>query len=99
MLAKSLKHLPPEVQRELLRHVKPIRPRNAQSAKDQSQNKKSSTRILVGCTAFVGFAASLPYWATQTIGNLTDREEALTAAQVRRGAFQNSGSQDGKVIF
>ena len=92
MLAKSLQQLPPEVRRELLRHVKPRTPRVTQQ--QQEQTKKSSTKILLGCTAFVGCAASLPYWATQTIGNLTDREEALTAAQVRRGAFLNSGSQD-----
>ena len=48
----------------------------------------------MGCTVFVGAAASLPYWATQSIGNLTDRDDPLTAAQVRRGAFLNSGSRD-----
>ena len=50
--------------------------------------------VLWGCVGFVGCAASLPYWATHTISNLTDRDEALTAAQVRRGAFQNSGTHD-----
>ena len=92
MLAKNLKQLPPEVRRELLRHVKPLA--GGRTAENTTNNKKSSTKMLLGCTAFVGCAASLPYWATQTIGNLTDRDEALTAAQVRRGAFLNSGSQD-----
>jgi hypothetical protein len=90
MLANSLRNLPPEVRRELLRHVKPPRARTTEAA----TKKKSSTKILLGCAAFVGCAASLPYWATQTIGNLTEREDALTAAQVRRGAFMNSGTKD-----
>jgi hypothetical protein len=90
-MAHNLKKLPPEVTRELLRHVKPRF--KANSAKDAS-TKSSNTRMLLGCAAFVGCAASLPYWATQTIRNLTDRDEALTAAQVRRGAFMNSGTRD-----
>jgi hypothetical protein len=48
----------------------------------------------MGCVAFVGAASSLPYFATQTIGNLTDREEKLNPSGVRRGAFANSGSKD-----
>eukprot|EP00339_Tiarina_fusa_P027963 CAMPEP_0116998936 /NCGR_PEP_ID=MMETSP0472-20121206/1839_1 /TAXON_ID=693140 ORGANISM="Tiarina fusus, Strain LIS" /NCGR_SAMPLE_ID=MMETSP0472 /ASSEMBLY_ACC=CAM_ASM_000603 /LENGTH=140 /DNA_ID=CAMNT_0004698249 /DNA_START=106 /DNA_END=528 /DNA_ORIENTATION=- len=90
-MASSLKKLPPEVARELLRHVKPRVKVN--SAKAEAKNS-SNTRLLVGCATFVGCAASLPYFATQSIGNLTDRDEALTAAQVRRGAFLNSGSRD-----
>ena len=104
-MANNLRNLPPEVRRELLRHVKPS-PRVAaalqkrQNAANQESNAKggtgmkNNTKILLGCGAFVGCAASLPYWATQTIGNLTDRDEALTAAQVRRGPFLNSGSHD-----
>jgi hypothetical protein len=90
MLANTLRKLPPDVRRELLRHVKPPRAKATQT----ETKKKSSTRILVGCTVFIGAAATLPYWASRTIGNLTDRDEALTHAQVRRGAFLNSGSRD-----
>jgi hypothetical protein len=46
------------------------------------------------CLGFVGCASTLPYWASKTIGNLTERDGALTQAQIRRGAFQNSGSRD-----
>jgi hypothetical protein len=94
-MAHNLKKLPPDVARELLRHVKP-NPRIAKAATqaDNTSKQKKSTRILLGCTAFVACAGSLPYWATQTIGNLSEKEEALTAAQVRRGAFMNSGSRD-----
>ena len=98
IMANQLKKLPPDVARELLRHVRP-NPRISRRGGGGGQNntantKKSSTKILAGCTAFVAFAGSLPYWATQTIGNLSEKEEALTAAQVRRGAFMNSGSRD-----
>lgn len=98
-MAHKLKNLPPDVARELLRHVQP-NPRLAKNAKkmnssNNGSNKMSgSTKVLIGCTAFVAFAGSLPYWATQTISNLSDREEALSAAQIRRGAFMNSGSKD-----
>src|SRR5210317_1201842 len=91
-MAHKLKNLHPDVARELLRHVKP----NPRLAKTNTNNKNSSssTKVLLGCTAFVAFAGSLPYWATQTIGNLTEKEEALSAAQVRRVVFMNSGSTD-----
>lgn len=91
-MAHNLKKLPPDVARELLRHVKP----NPRLAKNSNANERSnsSTKVILGCTVFVAFAGSLPYWATQTIGNLTEKEEALSAAQVRRGAFMNSGSKD-----
>mmetsp|Transcript_24699 Transcript_24699/g.58419 ORF Transcript_24699/g.58419 Transcript_24699/m.58419 type:complete len:147 (-) Transcript_24699:346-786(-) len=59
-----------------------------------NHRSKSAKYWLVGCVGFVGAAATLPYFATKKIGNLTNRDEALTAAQVRRGAFNNSGSRD-----
>lgn len=94
-MASKLKNLPPDVRRELLRHVKPRATANGNTASSSSSSSsKSYWPLVTACTAFVGFGASLPYWATQTIGNLTDRDEALTAAQVRRGAFLNSGTHD-----
>jgi hypothetical protein len=36
----------------------------------------------------------MPYLATLWVGHLTDKEEPLSAAQIRRGAFNNSGSRD-----
>jgi len=94
-MAHKLKNLPPDVARELLRHVQP-NPRLAKNAKNSNANERlnSSTKVLLGCTAFVACAGSLPYFATMTISNLTEKEEALSAAQVRRGAFMNSGSKD-----
>jgi hypothetical protein len=82
--------LPPEVARELLRHVKPLKAK----IKPEAEKNNGSNKILFACIGFVGFAASLPYIATQWVSNLSDRDESLTPAQVRRGAFQNSGSRD-----
>ena len=100
-MASKLKNLPPDVRRELLRHVKPARSSAANSASSASAaskvdgtTSKNYWPLVTGCVAFIGFGFYLPYWATQTIGNLTDRDEPLTAAQVRRGAFLNSGSHD-----
>jgi hypothetical protein len=106
MSSNAFKKLPPEVRRELLRHVKPSKSPHAKEAADRlhaqhlrreasgSERSKSTRNWLIGCVGFVGCAATLPYYATQKIGSLTDRDDPLTAAQVRRGAFMNSGSRD-----
>jgi hypothetical protein len=89
--------LPPDVQRELLRHVKKPATKATATTSPAIGASSSSRRTyywLMGCVAFVSAAGSLPYWATQTIGNLTDRDEPLNASGVRRGAFANSGSKD-----
>lgn len=96
MASNSFRKLPPEVQRELLRHVKP---RASRSSSDARRPQSSTTfpktyYWLAGCTVFVGLTASLPYWATQSIGSLTAKDQPLNASGVRRGAFQNSGSKD-----
>jgi hypothetical protein len=88
----SLKKLPPEVARELLRHIKPVSTTGKQPPPIKPKN--SSTGILAACIGLVSFAGLIPYMATQWIGNLSDRDESLTPAQVRRGAFLNSGSRD-----
>ena len=98
MASNAFKKLSPEVRRELLRHVKPSSSSPSFSQKNAEQLKhersKSARNWLFACVGFVGAAATLPYIATQKIGNLTDRDNPLTAAQVRRGAFMNSGSRD-----
>jgi len=106
--SNAFRKLPPDVRRELLRHVKPTTHarkhaqqqqqqqhlRNARLEEAGSDRSKSAKNWLIGCVGFVGAAATLPYYATQKIGSLTDRDDPLTAAQVRRGAFMNSGSRD-----
>lgn len=46
-----------------------------------------------GCVAIVATASSFPLVATWWV-KLNDKDEPLTAAQNRRGAFNNSGSKD-----
>mmetsp|Transcript_2689 Transcript_2689/g.5810 ORF Transcript_2689/g.5810 Transcript_2689/m.5810 type:complete len:167 (+) Transcript_2689:216-716(+) len=109
MASNAFKKLSPEVRRELLRHVKPsaaastsfakqsaehLRRKNERLEEVGSNRSKSARYWLWGCVGFVGAAATLPYFATKKIGNLTGRDDPLTAAQVRRGAFNNSGSRD-----
>lgn len=92
----SLKKLPPNVARELLRHVNPS-PKSATASQQQTANGAGGSQhrgILLGCLAFTGAAASIPLLAHLWVGRLTDKEDALSAAQVRRGAFLNSGSKD-----
>jgi hypothetical protein len=107
MSSNAFRKLPPDVRRELLRHVKPsnsqtqtklnsdrIR-RNHENLEAVGNNRSNSAKKwLLGCVGFVGCAASIPYWATQKIGNLTARDDPLSAGTVRRGAFNNSGSKD-----
>jgi hypothetical protein len=82
--------LPPEVARELLRHVKPPKAKITADA----QKKSGANKVLLGCVGFISCASLIPYVATQWISNLTDRDDSLTPAQVRRGAFTNSGTRD-----
>ncbi|GKY94544.1 hypothetical protein MPSEU_000420100 [Mayamaea pseudoterrestris] len=88
----SLKKLPPHVARELRRHVSP-RPLNERVSQQQQGVPASMKWIAGGCVALVGTAASFPLLATWWI-KLNEKETPLTAAQARRGAFNNSGSRD-----
>lgn len=96
----SLNKLPPEVAKELLRHVAPRKStqRAAQQLAAQQQQQQSQKRgsgwVLAGCLAFTGTAFAIPFVAQKWIGNLNARDEPLTHAQIRRGAFNNSGSTD-----
>ena len=94
----AFRKLPPDVARELLRHVKPasssFKNNRVAGNGNGKSNSNSSGKVLAACLGLLGFSASLPYAATKWIGHLTDRDEPLTHAQVRRGAFLNSGTRD-----
>jgi hypothetical protein len=100
--ATSLKDLPPDVANELRRHVSPrpiVSPLDREAMQAAAKMNKQKTwekfrPALIGCILFTGFAASLPLAAYYWIGGLVDREEPLTSAQCRRGAFNNSGTKD-----
>jgi len=91
----SLSKLPPHVARELRRHVspKPL-PKTAQATPDPTMTATPRSWILGGCIGLVAVAGTFPLLVKWWITPLTDKEEALTASQIRRGAFNNSGSKD-----
>jgi hypothetical protein len=96
MSSSAFKKLPPGVTRELMRHVsrKPL-PKPSDAAEQLKQQQGASLqRILYACVAFTATAASIPLVAHWWMGGLVEKEEGLTPAQVRRGAFQNSGTTD-----
>lgn len=99
-------NLSPQVLRELKRHLpnpssshaagggKRAGPRPAAS----SSSSSSFTFALAGCLLLTATAGSFPliaqWWIVQRKGGLNAKEGPLTAAQVRRGAFLNSGTRD-----
>ena len=98
-MSQSLKNLPPHVVRELRRHVspKPLQTEAGAAAGQQSKGSRMSNGMkaaLGGTILLTATAASFPLLATWWIGNLAQKDEALTAPQVRRGAFLNSGTRD-----
>mmetsp|Transcript_5611 Transcript_5611/g.8176 ORF Transcript_5611/g.8176 Transcript_5611/m.8176 type:complete len:148 (-) Transcript_5611:205-648(-) len=91
----------PELERELRRHVARSTPKQtSKQAGAESQTNSSSSfstpggKVLAGCLALTGFALSMPAISMWWIGGLVQKDEALTAAQTRRGAFMNSGTRD-----
>ncbi len=70
--------IPPHIARELRRHV--LKTPKSRSG-HQSSSKSSSTegngaiRTFLGCTAFIGVMASIPFVAMQWIGPLNERDE------------------------
>jgi len=98
MSSSKLKNLPPHVVRELKRHVspKPL-PKGAGTAQGAGQRQKMTTGMKValgGTILLFTTTASFPLLASWWIGNLAQKEDPLTAPQVRRGAFLNSGTRD-----
>ena len=50
--------------------------------------------MLAGTVLLTATAASFPLLSHWWVGHLTAKDAALSAAQVRRGAFMNSGTKD-----
>ena len=96
----AARKVPPHIARELARHVKPSKTSTTSSNRASfgggsgSSNSNSKARTVIGCFAFVGVTASIPLWAMKWIGPLNEKDGALTGPQIRRGAFNNSGSRD-----
>jgi hypothetical protein len=99
----SSKIIPPHVARELRRHVARSKPKAASSSSSSSttSNNNNSTdssfsrpKVVAGCVALAGTFYAVPYLFINWIQPLSERENALTGGQIRRGAFNNSGSKD-----
>jgi hypothetical protein len=98
------KNLSPAAVRELKRHVSPSNgskvPRVAAAGRNKPPDSSSSSSyVLYGCLALTATAASFPlvahWWISgKDESSLANRDQALTPAQIRRGAFMNSGSKD-----
>ena len=94
--------IPPYVTAELRRHVAASKAQargNASSGDSAKAGKEggggwSKGATLAACCAFTAAAGSIPYLVMKHFKPLNEREEALTHAQIRRGAFMNSGSRD-----
>ena len=93
--------IPPHVARELRRHVQKQRPSSSSSSTTNNNTSSSSKfayfsqpKVLAGCLALTATMTIVPYAFINWIRPLTDREGALTGSQIRRGAFNNSGSKD-----
>jgi hypothetical protein len=63
---------------------------------NNSNNQKNKNNVaLIGTLSLLGFSCSLPMLCFLWVGrSLTDQEEPLSASQIRRGPFLNSGSRD-----
>lgn len=87
--------IPPHVARELRRHVTPPkRGVGGGSGGGSSTGGGSKGITLLGLCAFTTATASIPYFVFKWFEPLNERDEPLTHAQIRRGAFMNSGSRD-----
>ena len=85
--------------RELKRHVAGSSSKSSRGTKaavnnTKQQQQEGASRVLWACVGFVGFVATVPYFCVQWIGGLTDKDDPLSSSQIRRGAFNNSGSRD-----
>lgn len=86
--------IPPHLARELRRHVvKQSTSSSTNNATSQSFSF-SDPKVLAGCLALTATMTAVPYFFMNWIQPLTERDGELTGSQIRRGAFNNSGSRD-----
>jgi hypothetical protein len=98
---QNMSSIPPHYLRELQRHVRRL-PSTATTnntivaaAAATTTRNNSNNHVLFGTLSLLGFACSLPMLSFYWVGrSLTDQDEPLSASQIRRGAFLNSGSRD-----
>ena len=91
--------IPPHYLRELQRHIRHRIPSSSSPTNTKiiidGSNTNAKRNVLIGTLSLLGFACSLPMLSFYWVGrSLTDQEDPLSASQIRRGAFLNSGSRD-----
>jgi len=91
--------IPQHIAKELQRHVKNKTSNPSRAWKGATNDGGGDVKgrpylTLAGCVGFVAMTASLPLWFMKWIEPLNERDGVLTNAQIRRGAFNNSGSRD-----
>ena len=98
--------IPPQVARELRRHLAKHNPPPSSSASSGPPPPPppsgggnggayfSRPQVLAGCLALTATMTIVPYAFINWIRPLSERDDALTGSQIRRGAFNNSGSRD-----
>ncbi|KAL7476419.1 hypothetical protein ACHAW6_002287 [Cyclotella cf. meneghiniana] len=86
--------IPPHVARELRRHVSTPLSSPKTSPTTSSSLFSFDPKVLAGCLALTATMAAVPYFFMHAIRPLNERDDALTGSQIRRGAFNNSGSKD-----
>ncbi|KAL7469354.1 hypothetical protein ACHAXS_009619 [Conticribra weissflogii] len=102
--------VPSHVARELRRHVlkkpssAPSTTASSTSAsttsffsrqqQQQQQSQYSLPKVLAGCLTLTATMTAIPYFFLYHVQSLSERDSALTASQIRRGPYINSGSRD-----
>ena len=88
--------------RELRRHISPkplVSPFATQRLQQQQPQSspmggQQHRMVFIGCTALTIMAGCAPLLLYYWVKPLNESDVPLTAPQIRRGAFQNSGSKD-----
>jgi hypothetical protein len=98
--------IPPHVARELRRHLAKQKPPpsgpgptpgggvGGDGNPSSADAYFSRPIVLAGCLALTATMTIVPYAFINWIRPLSERDDALTGSQIRRGAFNNSGSRD-----
>mmetsp|Transcript_22953 Transcript_22953/g.45877 ORF Transcript_22953/g.45877 Transcript_22953/m.45877 type:complete len:153 (+) Transcript_22953:155-613(+) len=91
--------IPSHLARELRRHVlkkSSSAPSSSKSSSSfsQQQQQYSIPKVLAGCLTLTATMTIIPYYFLYHVQSLSERDSALTASQIRRGPYINSGSKD-----
>jgi hypothetical protein len=86
--------VPPHVAKELRRHLAKQQGPSINGGSDGSSSSRGGGPALLAALALTATMTIVPYFFMNWIRPLNERDDALTGSQIRRGAFNNSGSKD-----